>query len=140
MSPVTSDGHHTPRSCQQMEALEEEEPDNMNCTVVAFKDNGMPLIWRLENKDTGKVQTIVEHEDGSVKAFGDSTMSSIDKLEEEKSLKYVDTLSDIDLRGLAHEINKRVTDRFCTFKTKQQELGELFDDLEREFFGIGKDA
>lgn len=52
----------------------------------------------------------------------------------------MDSLSDIDLRGFVYDVDQRVIEFFCIFDKKQKVLEELLDDIEREFFGIGKDA
>jgi len=107
---------------------------------VAYDGFGVPCITRQVDVDTGRVRHIVMNEDGTLRAFGESTMTSLVESTEEAARRWVDDLSHRELRGLVHELGQRLLLGSRLYECRQAELKRLADAADCAFFGVTPDA
>jgi len=90
--------------------------------------------------EAGCTRHIVCHEDGSVRAFGGSTIDSLFSSAEEDSQNWLNTLADRDLRGLTHELGRRLVVCSQQYQHYQEKLLRLAESADLNFFGLDPSA
>lgn len=103
---------------------------------VAFDGRGQPIIVRQVESETGKVRTVVRNEEGVIRAFGEVTVSSLAESEEQDAKRWVDGLSDRELRALVHEVGHRLLWNSKQYESHQAELEKMVDAYNYTYFGL----
>jgi len=93
-------------------------------------------IERHVDEDTGIAQTIVHNEDGTCIAFGESSVCSLVESEEIEAKKLIDSLNDLELQGLVHELNQRLLKTAGDYEALQKELDAFEELCDLAFFGL----
>lgn len=103
---------------------------------LVYDDEGQPVILRQVDRETGKMRTVVHNEDGMVRAFGEVTVASLVKSKEDEAKRWVDMLTDRELRGLVHEVGNRLLCNSRLYERHHAELEKLADMADYAYFGL----
>uniref|UniRef100_A0A7S4RAK6 J domain-containing protein n=1 Tax=Alexandrium monilatum TaxID=311494 RepID=A0A7S4RAK6_9DINO len=101
---------------------------------VAYDERGAPVIVR--QVESGRVRHIVLNEDGSIKAFGHSTVASLASSSEDDAQRWVDNLTDRELRALVHDVGQRLLSNSQLYQCRQAELERVADAMDCAYFGV----
>lgn len=111
---------------------------------VAFDEHGRPTIVRWVDPETGAARTVVRSEDGSQRSFGESTMASLLSAKKEEAAKWASALAkdltNLQLRGLVHELGQRLLQISQRYTTRLDELKKLSEELDYQYFGLDNSA
>jgi len=98
------------------------------------------MIVRHVDSETGKVRHIVRNEDGTIKAFGDSTVASLVDSCDGDARAWVGNLTDRELRALVHDVGQRLLSHSRLYEARQAALERLADRADCAYFGVAADA
>jgi len=107
---------------------------------VAYDNTGRVMIARQIHPETGKARTVVVSSDGSQQIFGETTVASLLKSNEEHMSKFMDKLSDVQMRGLVHEVGQRLLQDSGTYQAVAAEWEALTKQDNYKYFGISEFA
>lgn len=85
-------------------------------------------------------QTVVHNADGTLTAFGSTSMSSLLESEEKEVRELVDALTDLELKGLVHEFNLRLRSTGAECESLQQQLDMIVEMCDLLFFGLTRES
>ncbi|CAJ1363354.1 unnamed protein product [Effrenium voratum] len=114
-------------------------PEVLPGEPIAFDARGQPIILRHVDA-AGQSRHIVCNEDGSLHTFGERTVESILNSEEERTRRWLEGLSDRDLRGLVHELGQRLLQSSQLYQRQQGVLESLSSTAGYSFFGLSADC
>jgi len=118
-----------------------EEPDNFpSGECIAYDGKGRPTIVRNVDPDTGAARTFVRNEDGDHSVFGENTVASLTQATEEKAYEWAAALSQLQVRGLTHELGQRLLSQSRLYHSRLKELEKIGDVLNFQYFGLSPDA
>jgi len=103
---------------------------------VAFDEGGVPIILRVVDHESGRPRHIVRNEDGTVRAFGETTVKSLIDSSDLDARKWLDGLTHRELRGLVHEVGRRLLWSSQLYHQHKDELGTMADSSDYSFFGL----
>jgi len=95
---------------------------------------------RKLDPETGKQRTIVRNEDGTFRAFGETTLESLVTSCESDSRRWAGNLTDRELRALVHEVGNRLIVDSKMYECQQAQLERLADAQHLAFFGLSLGA
>jgi len=103
---------------------------------VAYDDHGLPMIVRQVDSGNGKMRHVVRNENGALKIFGESTIASLADSKEDDAQRWVDDLTDREMRALVCEVGQRLLSNSRLYEHFQSKLGELADASDYMYFGL----
>jgi len=103
---------------------------------VAYDSLGRPIIVRQVDMETGRMRTVVRNEDGSLRAFGETTMMSLVSSADDDARHWVGELTDRELRGLVHEVGQRLLGSSREYERHKASFEVLADRANYAFFGL----
>uniref|UniRef100_A0A7S4QGA9 J domain-containing protein n=1 Tax=Alexandrium monilatum TaxID=311494 RepID=A0A7S4QGA9_9DINO len=98
------------------------------------------MIVRQVDPETQRVRTIVQTEEGRLRAFGENTVASLVSSAEKDAHRWVNDLSDRELRGLVHEVGQRLLSSSRAYQSQQAQLEEMADSANYAYFGLSPEA
>jgi len=107
---------------------------------VAYNDRGVPTIVREVDANSGQARTIVRNEDGSQKVFGGNTIASLVGSPEADARQWIGHLKDRELRGLVHELGKRLVEASRVHCERRTELERIAQQANFAYFGLSAGA
>jgi len=107
---------------------------------VAYDNTGRVMIARQIHPETGKARTVVAGTDGSQQIFGETTVASLLKSNEEHMSKFMNKLSDVQMRGLVHEVGQRLLQDSGAYQAVAAEWEALTKQDNYKYFGISEFA
>jgi len=116
------------------------ETQNEAVHVVACDDEGKPTVMRKVEPETGVAKTIVLNSDGTQRVFGESTVLSMASSDEAKVNEWLACMTDIQLRGLVHEVTERVVEGSTRYHSRRNDLQKVSDRLNLQYFGLSAEA
>lgn len=100
----------------------------------------MSKIVRYVDQESGQAETVVHNDDGSSRSFGESSILSLVSSPEEGAKRMIDSLTDLELQGLVHELNKRLAKVTRDCQKQQTEYDQLLVLCDLAYFGLPEDA
>jgi hypothetical protein len=94
------------------------------------------MIVRNVDVDSGAARTFVRNEDGDHSVFGENTVASLTRASEEKAYQWASSLSQMQVRGLTHELGQRLLGQSRQFHSRRKELDKMGDALNYSYFGL----
>lgn len=102
---------------------------------MAYNGRGEPTIVRQVD-GAGAARTIVQSEDGSHCVFGRTTVSSLVSSAENDTEQWMNSLSDLQIRGLVHEVGQVLLERSRTYQGEQHKLEKIAEMAHLSYFGL----
>lgn len=136
-SPTAADGG---QPTEAGVAASEEPDDFPSGECVAYDGRGRPMIVRTVDTDSGAARTFVRNEDGDHSVFGENTVASLTKASEEKAYQWASALSQMQIRGLTHELGQRLLAQSRLYHSRLKELDKMGDALNYSYFGLTPDS
>lgn len=111
-------------------------PEGTTLVECDKNKNAEPVITRQVDEDTGVARTIVREEDGSEKVFGQNTVQSLIKSDDETAEAWVDALTMRQIRGLVHEVGQRLVTHSQSAQGKSKQRSDLQEELNYMALGL----
>jgi len=111
-------------------------PTTAKAKLVEADDGGCPAIVRHKDISSGVARTVVMNEDGSQRAFGEDTVSSLLAQDQEKVSTWMSSMSDRLLRGVVNEMSERFFELQDRVVQRQKDLEEQSRNLSLAFFEL----
>jgi len=108
--------------------------------AVAYNERGEPTIVRQVEPKTGAARTIVQEEDGAHSVFGRSTLNSLMSSGEDDAAKWLGQLTNLQVRGLVHEMGRVLIERSQLYQHDQMKLEKIAQRANYSFFGLQETA
>ncbi|CAJ1379271.1 unnamed protein product [Effrenium voratum] len=131
---VTSIDEAVEHCAQGTGGVESASPSLPQGETVALDEHGRPLIVRVA-KDSGEAETLVRLPDRQAVFDGESVKKLRDASEEENA-KFLEGLSNAELRGFVHEVGQRLLKGSQLYHSRLAELDRLGEAANLQFFGL----
>mmetsp|Transcript_69606 Transcript_69606/g.203728 ORF Transcript_69606/g.203728 Transcript_69606/m.203728 type:complete len:362 (+) Transcript_69606:3-1088(+) len=115
------------------------EPMLLEGDPVAYDEQGRLVIAR-QCDDDGSARTIVENEDGTRKVFGANTVSSLLNSKEVDARRWVNGLTDRQVRALVHEFGHRLVHTSHEYTIHRKEFDHVAKQADYAYFGLSEGA
>jgi len=125
---------------QEKQLAEDAKPEDQGATTVACDEAGKPVVVRKVDSETGAAHTTVLREDGVEKKFGEKTVLSMAAKQEAEVQLWLQNMTDMEIRGLCHEVTQRVVEGSQRYHTKRARLQQLSCRYNLLYFGLPADA
>jgi hypothetical protein len=108
--------------------------------VIARDEDGTPTISRQVDEKTGVAKTVVITDEGKKQAYGESTIRSLLDSPDQKAQDWIKGLTTHQMRGLIHEVGRRLIENSQVYHLRLKELKRLREQQGFLYFGLSKDA
>eukprot|EP00435_Cladocopium_sp_Y103_P012258 s411_g3.t1 len=119
------------------------EPTSPSCLpsgeAIAFDEQGRMLIVRV-TQPTGERETVVRLPDGQQRTFDASSVKKMIESPAEEISKFLENLSNTELRGLVHEVGQRLLEGSRLYHSRLAELDRLGEMSNMKFFDLDEKA
>eukprot|EP00403_Amphidinium_massartii_P023266 CAMPEP_0178400356 /NCGR_PEP_ID=MMETSP0689_2-20121128/15748_1 /TAXON_ID=160604 /ORGANISM="Amphidinium massartii, Strain CS-259" /LENGTH=736 /DNA_ID=CAMNT_0020021151 /DNA_START=81 /DNA_END=2291 /DNA_ORIENTATION=+ len=132
-----SQKHQEKQTVEEVRASKQEVP---GATTVACDETGKPVVVRKVDAETGAAHTTVLGQDGVEKKFGEKTVLSMAAKQEAVVQLWLQNMTDIEIRGLCHEVTQRVVEGSQRYHSKRARLQQLSCRCNLLYFGLPADA
>jgi len=134
--PAAPSGQPVPAAAARAASAPPQTEPTADVAYTPVTSNGQPAIVRQVDPESGKARTVVLMEDGKQSVFGDHTVASVTNCAESEMSEWLDSLSDIQLRGLVHELGQRLLENSRIYQGRLSELESLSGQANYAFFGL----
>mmetsp|Transcript_159502 Transcript_159502/g.290969 ORF Transcript_159502/g.290969 Transcript_159502/m.290969 type:complete len:863 (+) Transcript_159502:57-2645(+) len=108
--------------------------------AMPMENSSEPTLMRQYDPKTGRHKTVVRNLNGTTKAFGCNTVTSLVENSEGEALMWMSSLTDVEVKGLLSEVSDHVSEEGLNYMSKLTEVESLRLSASYAYFGLSEDA